>query len=33
MGSVVVRADINYPNSPWKYNGDEVMVETTLDVR
>ncbi|XP_052246732.1 CD109 antigen-like [Dreissena polymorpha] len=32
IGTVVVRADVNYIGAPWKYVGDEVMVETKLDI-
>ncbi|KAH3716732.1 hypothetical protein DPMN_059461 [Dreissena polymorpha] len=32
MGKVFVQADINYGSAPWKYRGDEVMVETSLDI-
>ena len=33
IGKVLLQADLDYSYSPWKYHGDEVMVETTLDVR
>jgi len=32
IGTAVVKADINYNRAPWKYNGNEVMVETQIEV-
>ena len=32
IGKVLLQADLDYSYSPWKYHGDEVMVETTFDV-
>ena len=32
IGKVLLRGDLDYYYSPWKYHGDEVMVELHLDV-
>ena len=32
IGKVLIQADLDYSYSPWKYHGDEQMVEITLDV-
>lgn len=32
IGTVKLYADINYSQAPWKYRGDEVMVEAAFDV-
>jgi hypothetical protein len=32
IGTVKLYADIDYSNTPWKYHGDEVMVEAAFDV-
>ena len=31
-GTVLLKADIDYPSSPWKHHGDEAMVEINFDV-
>ncbi|XP_060578353.1 CD109 antigen-like isoform X2 [Ruditapes philippinarum] len=32
IGTVKLYADIDYSNTPWKYHGDEVMVEAAFDI-
>ncbi|KAL3876288.1 hypothetical protein ACJMK2_034153 [Sinanodonta woodiana] len=32
VGTVKLRADMDYYYAPWKYHGDEVMLETTFDI-
>ncbi|XP_053374577.1 CD109 antigen-like isoform X2 [Mercenaria mercenaria] len=32
IGTVKLYADIDYRNTPWKYHGDEVMVEAAFDI-
>ncbi|XP_053387210.1 CD109 antigen-like [Mercenaria mercenaria] len=32
IGSVRLYADTDYSNTPWKYHGDEVMVESAFDI-
>lgn len=32
MGTVKLSADVDYAQAPWKYRGDEVMLETEFDV-